>query len=261
MVVAAAWVFACGCDRVFDVQHITIDDGGQVLEADARIDASHGEGLVAWYSLDTLTATTVADDTAHGHDAMCLGACPTVVTGRVGTALQFAGNGVLLIQDAPELRLSTGFTVAAWVKFDALPAPGRVVCAFSQTRPDAYNTWQLCVNSSKQLKFYSHDGRIDQDFTGPELTFGRWSYLAIAWDPVDNREVIYLNGGRTIGPEVAIAFIPGNIALGGDLYIPPQTPPQTTTEIADAPMTGVLDDVRIYNRALSDSELDALMTP
>jgi hypothetical protein len=81
----------------------------------ARLAAGQSSGLVAAYSFDEGTGTTVADASGGGNGGTIQNAT-WGATGKYGKALVFNGTSArVTIADAPSLRLTTGMTLEAWV--------------------------------------------------------------------------------------------------------------------------------------------------
>src|SRR6185503_15523502 len=74
-----------------------------------------GPGLVAAYSFNEGTGTTVWDLSGYGNHGSVINATWTT-SGRQGGALLFDGERARVrIPDAPSLRLTTAMTLEAWV--------------------------------------------------------------------------------------------------------------------------------------------------
>jgi hypothetical protein len=74
-----------------------------------------GAGLVAAYSCNEGTGTSLSDTSGNGRTGTLSGATWTT-QGEFGAALAFDGlNDWVTIPDAPALDLTTGMTLAAWV--------------------------------------------------------------------------------------------------------------------------------------------------
>lgn len=73
--------------------------------------------LVAAYAFDETSGVSTIDASGNGHTGTVTGALSRSTAGRFGGALVFNGsNTKVTIPDAPDLRLSTGATMEAWVK-------------------------------------------------------------------------------------------------------------------------------------------------
>jgi hypothetical protein len=164
------------------------------------------------------------------------------VPGKFGTALSFNGaNALITINDSASLHLTTGMTLEAWVN------------------PSAVNSnWRDVIykgNDNYYLEGTSASGGApamggtfsSSPLYGPAaLAANTWSHLAATYDGATVR--LYVNG-----VQVASRAQTGNIAtssnplqIGGD------------TDYGQY-FSGIIDDVRVYNRALSASEIQADM--
>ena len=201
-------------------------------------------GLVAAYGLNEGAGTAASDRSGHGHTGAVSGA--TWTAGRFGGALQFDGvNDLVTIADAPDLDLSTGMTIEAWVY------------------PTALSGWRTVVLKEKPgglaYSLYAHDngprwaGYINTG--GPDiaarsstaLPLNTWSHLAVTYDGATIR--VYRDGVQ-VGTQAAagpIVATTGVLRLGGNAVWPEW-------------FTGVIDEVRVYSRPLAAAEIAADMT-
>jgi hypothetical protein len=84
--------------------------------ADNSTAAASPAGLVAAYSFDAGSGTTVADVSGTGNTGTISGATWTTA-GRYGGALSFDGvNDMVSVAGSPSLQLTTAMTVEAWVR-------------------------------------------------------------------------------------------------------------------------------------------------
>jgi hypothetical protein len=78
-------------------------------------------GLVASYSFNEGSGTTVADSSGNGNTGSLAGATWTTA-GKFGSALSFNGKSSrVIISDSPSLHLSGGMTLEAWVSPSSVP--------------------------------------------------------------------------------------------------------------------------------------------
>ena len=195
-------------------------------------------GLVGAYSFDAGTGANVTDESGNGNDGMISGATWTS-GGRFGGALSFNGtNDWVEIGDAASLDLTNGMTLAAWVK-PSEGGPGwRTVLSKERNRL-AYGLYASDDTGRPAGLVYVGDERTA---TGSELPPGVWSHLATTFDGVTLR--VYVNGSLSDSTAVAgsIRTSSGSLRLGGNSR-------------GSRWFEGQIDEVRIYNRALSSAEL------
>jgi len=235
-----------------------VDAGDGGLDAgDGRVDASALpiDGLVAWYPMDQAITTTgaVVDASGHDHGGTCAaGRCPTFdANGRIGGAYMFDGiDDLFHVPSTQELEDTHGFTITAWIKrADSAPS----ACVINKSyQAFGDNSWQACIRVDGSLLFYSNDDGTNGDgLNGGTLGTSRWYHLALWWD--GSRKATYVDGTRVAVTEnVSILFDSADIDIGSDIDDPGAK--------IESPLHGEIDDVRIYNRALSPDEITALQS-
>jgi glucose/arabinose dehydrogenase len=200
-------------------------------------------GPVAAWSFDQVTGGTVPDDTGAGHTGTLSGGVTWTAAGKHGGALTFDGvTGMVDVADAADLRLSARFTLSAWVRPAAVT--GRRTVIFKD-RPDGL-AYALYAGSNKRVpQGYAYLGGAERAVSGPgPIALSTWDHIAVTYD--GKLLTYYLNGTRTATHTVtgAIPALSGALHLGAN--------PRWGERF-----TGQLDDVRIYNRALSGPEIAA----
>jgi hypothetical protein len=214
--------------------------------------------LVGWWKLDEGSGTMANDSSGSGHTGTLSSPPPAWVSGRVGShALSFDGaNNIVDIGNG--LDNLDQRTVSAWVYVNSFQNNRTSILA---EEPTSNCGWWFTLNGiggNNRLEFHycPNDGQ-DGIWDSPDnsLTTGQWYFLAASFDRTNipnNVPSIYINGvkqtittvqaitGSTVYPETF------NIAIGGNT--------EDSTERADA----IIDDVRIYNRLLSDNEVQEL---
>ena len=204
-----------------------------------------GSSLVAAYGFNEGAGTTVADSSGNNNNGT-LSNATWATAGKFGKALSFNGtNAFVSIPDSTSLHLTTGMTLEAWVNPATLGAVWRTVIL--KERPSDL-VWGLYANSSS--------GKPEADLASPAdtllngvsaLPLNAWSHLAATYDGANLR--LYVNGTQvsskavtgTLTTSTGLLKIGGN-AIWGEFF------------------NGMIDEVRIYNRALSATELQADMT-
>lgn len=205
------------------------------------------------------------DATGHCHTGRVEGATLTVdQDGRANHAYLFDENDVITLDETSSLELEK-FTIALWVKPTELAkkvcmTASAVVgcCGFRTlvTKSDGIReafTLRLsnCGGSSQPSLSYVHSTSAGNwSSHGPEIMRGVWHHIAASYDGTTLR--LYVNGAlrsSTAAPPPRSVAAPIRIGRGPDLAS--ETSPTQ-------PFRGVLDDVRIYTKALSDAEIAAL---
>jgi hypothetical protein len=200
-------------------------------------------GLVGAWSFDEATGSTVSDASGKGNTGTVSGA--KRVAGRHGGALWFDGrNDMVTVQSSSSLSLTTGMTLEAWVRPEALGSMWRTVAIKEQTNQLAY---ALYAGNGRGLPSGHVNNGIDRGLSGtPALTLKRWAHLATTWDGSVIR--LYVNGAQVASQSLGGTAVTsrGALRLGGNT-------------VWSEWFHGAIDEVRIYNRALSPAELKADM--
>jgi hypothetical protein len=201
--------------------------------------------LVAAYSFNKVIGTTVSDDSGHGNTGS-IGSAAGTTYGMFGGALVFNGTSAMVtIPDVSSLRLTTDMTLEAWVR------PSTVTAAWRDVIYKGNDNYYLAATSNQTVP--AGEGKFG---TNAVVTYGTtalvanvWAHLAVTYDGAILR--LYVNGAQ-----VSSRAQTGNIAtstnplqIGGD-------------SIWGRYFHGTIDEVRIYNQALSPSEIQTdMITP
>ncbi len=225
--------------------------GGQTATAD------HPAGPAAYWSLDEGSGTT-ATDAAHSNDGTISGATYTgggadaaPVPGNVD-ALHFASSGDLVRVLDDTLLRPAEVTVSAWVRNDGAPTSYDYILA--KTLDGGKASYALYTGGSRGLFFYASGATYHlSDDAGTGIWDGSWHHIAGTYDGslvrlfVDGSEI----GTANTGP-LAIAY--GTTVFNGDLSIGSYS--NLFSPLAD--WRGDIDEVQIYDRALSSDEIAIL---
>jgi fibronectin type 3 domain-containing protein len=195
-------------------------------------------GLVAAYGFEETTGTAAVDSSGAGNAGVFNGAT-RFAAGRFGSAASFDGvNDRIDIADSNSLDLSAGMTLEAWVQ----PYSGGWRTAIMKERPGgiAYGLYESTDTNRPSVE-------IQQELRGPSaVPGGAWSHLATSYDGATLR--LYLNGTQVAGRAVtgALTISSGALRIGGNA-------------VWGEYFSGLIDEVRIYNRALTAAEVQGDM--
>ena len=209
------------------------------------------DGVVGYWSFDdgTINGKNVKDVLGE-NDGELMGN-PKHVKGKVGKALEFDGSNFVHIEGSKTLDVngSEAMTIAAWINADSeSPVVGVVAgcCGTILAQRDA-NGWALRFdgrNGGAELEFITMPGwQGDGGFGIPVYPKGEWHHLVGVVD--GNKKYLYGDGKR----------------LKEDNFNGPMQAERTEHEIgnaSDGGFVGLIDEVVIYNRALSDNEVQML---
>ena len=205
--------------------------------ADAR---AATDGLVAAYSFDAGSGTTLADASGNGHGGTVVGA--TWTSGKHESALSFNGTNARVDLPALGTFYKTGFTLEAWVKKSTTKLDTGIVGSWDYPQGGGPMLWVDHLAGRYHLTM--NTGLSSYLDSGQTPTAEQWQHLTGTYDGATAR--FYLDG-------VLVASRPftGNVGDSDDWHIGAYggSPGQF--------FDGVIDDVRIYDRALTGSEIQA----
>jgi hypothetical protein len=209
-------------------------------------------GLVAAYSFNEGTGNLVADASGNGNTGTIANAVWTTA-GKYGNALHFNGtNAWVSVNDASNLDLQIGMTLEAWVNPSSIPPNG---CS-----PSGTCSWMDVIHKDSDryyIEASSNQAQVPEAGgifqSGKHVVFGpsvlplnTWTHLALTYDSTMIR--FYINGLLVASsPETSpITTSTNPLFIGGD---------QTMGQFFD----GLIDEVRIYNLALTQAQIQADM--
>ncbi len=199
------------------------------------------DGLLAHWTLDDGGGTTAADQSGNGYHGT-LDGDPLWSDGQLGGAVDFDGAGDHInVGLGPAIVGTGGFTVSAWVRSSA--NSNQVIV--QQRSSAGYNgQYQLHLTAAGKVRFWTFGGTYGPIAeSSATINDGQWHHVVGVRED-DGTTKIYIDGavdGSKAGAPRPL--IPIDVYLGADM------------RGHSSFLIGSLDDVRIYNRALSAAEL------
>lgn len=203
----------------------------------------------------------------------------TYTTGVKGQAVSFAA-GYLAYNEIAALNSLPSATVSAWVNVkNNQTAPS---CFFTMTRPNewagninlmAETGWKAATADTMVVKGLVvtkvngndswQDSRNEPSKGGDQAAkvAGNWAHLVITWDGATSMFKVYANGVKVSNPEWE------QRGTTGSLNFTTPTKPligawgtniSGTPDSWQVPMTGMMDELRVWNKALSDADISSL---
>jgi glucose/arabinose dehydrogenase len=211
----------------------------------AATPAHAATGAVAAYGFNEGTGTAVTDASGTGNSGATTGTT-WAAGGRFGSALSFNGSSSsITIPDSNSLDLSTGMTLEAWVNPTALGSAWRTAVFKQSTSGMVYS---LYANNGASRPTGQVNILGEQNAAGTAaVPLNTWTHLATTYDGAALK--LYVNGTQ-VASKAQTGAIPastGPLRIGGN-------------SIWGEFFAGLIDEVRIYPRALTAGEIQADMT-
>jgi len=185
--------------------------------------------------------TSVVDFT-NGIRATVVGGNFTTPNGKYRRGMQFDGlNDYIYI---PSIN-STQITFSAWVYATLPSAAVERIIAEKWFTPTASQSWLLDIQTDNRLLFKLRTDTTTSDvYTTAPISFNQWFHVTITYDGIT--QSIYING-----------ILNNSSPLAGSIQ---QTPTNIFIGTYDASFdffNGTIDEVRIWNRSLTQAEINA----
>ena len=224
---------------------ITDGDGFSLTMIDPTDEALFGseEGLIAHWKLDDEPGSVTAKDSVGTNDGILNGDA-TWTTGRIGGALSFDGDGDYLVFDDIEPLAGTNLTAQAWVKLSGAAGMWNPVINQHDSNNDGYYFY---ISNYKPAFYIINGSNYTQVVSDEIMTADKWYHIAGTNDGSNLR--LFVDG--KLKDTISSA---GFIGVSDDAYI-------ACEPVTPLYYTGLIDDVRIYNRAVNESELKNIFEP
>ncbi len=209
--------------------------------------APNNLGLVGYWALNEGTSTTATDSSGFGnHGTLTNTESTDWILGKRGKALEFDGtNDFIDVGTSESLQPTTGLTVSTWVRRTGnFSDVNGIVTSVKNNNFDG--GYILTGTSANKVRMYIWTGggwALSESTT--VLTLGQWYHVSATWDGSNIK--LYINGVQEDTDAAGSLVYPGtdwptSIGRYGGVVHTPAT----------------LDEVRIYNRALSATEIVGL---
>lgn len=245
---------------------------------DGKVDPSTiaESNLVAYFPFDGNATEAVASLNPSTEEAV------TYVAGRRGQAYQGAENAHLLynLPEASKLKSLTSFSISMWFKSPLVTGdPEPTIFEIGKSDDLFWGNLKLALNrldetaDSLQLKaFFYKDGATWSgqhiSYSNSSFIINQWMHLVFEYDGATSKYKIYKDGLQVVTNDgVENRYSEEGVALGNlafanaDVINIGAWRPKTENAATDAWMgwfMGNLDELRVYDKALSDAEVKEL---
>lgn len=217
------------------------------------------DSLVAYYDFDEAVGTTLLDRSRYLNNGE-IQQIEGVVPGRIGNAYSFDGtDDYVEVSSSESLQISSAVTIEAWILLEGLTASPVCIIVNKEGVPGHYEIpfeigiltyepysrflgWHL---SEPQVTTSAQDVGDDWHEGGGPIPLNQWTHVALTYDGAMVRT--YLNGNLQREYVTTGKLYENDHAVRIGARGAPGNPIQF--------FRGAIDELRIYSRALSQSEL------
>ena len=208
--------------------------------------ADFTEGLVLYLPFDEGAGDAAKDISGNGHDGVIDG--PDWVDGKFGKALKFGGenSGTFVTVESTDKLNVNEMTFMAWINVEHWDGTRQIVGKSVHGGCSGRVQYGLFSEGGIfRLRFETEAGSVNIDASLPPI--GEWAHIAITNDGTTAK--IFING-----EEVVAGDMPGTLNANDDPWRIGQD-----CERENYIFAGLIDDVRLWNRALSANEIGEFM--
>ncbi len=218
---------------------------------------AQNDGLVGFWSFDDSTAY---DSSGYGNHGSVYGE-PNLIHGIKGTAFEFDGiDDYILIPDSDWLDTDSSMSISLWIKPDSFAAGGSKFLGkwyaapqqgdwlFSLSSVDSCGgdciSWYVYLANYGEFGYTSIGASDISNFLG----IGEWNYIAVTFDTGYVKS--YYNSELINEVESQVKYTSLGEYSTDDIYIG-----RYRSNYEGYKFFGALDEIRIYERALGESEI------
>jgi hypothetical protein len=230
----------------------TINGAAVAVGAGHALPDSLSNGLVGYYKMNEATwsgtPAEVTDSSGNSNNGQAQGAAGGMaypLAGKFGNGGFFDGVDDYVSIPTDKTAGQSAFTIAAWVKPSALVGSAAIIGNWSGTTTTLF---RMTAGGVLQGYLVNSSGTQYGGSLGSTLTTGSWQLAVLTYD--GNNLTAYLNGvqGSSIAATGTVRASGNYMAISGSGSIGGSS----------GPFSGNIDEVRIYNRALSPAEVKNL---
>ena len=226
--------------------------------------------LVAYWKLDEGTGSILSDISGYDQDAEIVDTDSISWSDDVPNNIEFWNENSLELDGISYIR-STGsvinqyddLSISMWVNYATLNSAddSNVLISYGGIEEERIDNILYSLNirgSDKKLRMMWENGTDSRDVISEStiaapLTAGVWRHLVVTRDSFD-KEVKFYSDGQMLGSVIPYTIVPsggtgGTLSIGAD-----------KSDIQLTAFNGAIDDVRIYNKALTSDQVLALFT-
>jgi hypothetical protein len=206
-------------------------------------DPSNSTGLVGRWSFNEGSGVIAHDTSGNGNDGTLYNS-PNVswASGKFGYALNFnGGDGYVSIPNSNSLMPTSSVTVEAWVKRVGIDPSGNA--AIFEKRPPSNDAGYFLDGVDARFYIYADGSWANTERVGATPADGIWHFIVGTYD--GSQIKVYVDGvlKDTVSKSGNITSTTAEAMIGRSLAAP------------NNPFIGTIDEVRVYDRALSSEEI------
>ncbi len=197
--------------------------------------------LIGHWPMNENTGTTTADTSGNSNTATLMGGLPAWAAGHLGYGLDFNGTGDYLSL-GKDIGIAGGtFTIASWVSWDGYSTGVATIIGGSDS---GYVQFRINGNYGNETLELLSQASKSVGVSAGTIPTTTWTHVAVTFEGTNY--VFYINGSASGTGANATTFTSRNTRIGEQVFLWGEG------------FSGTMDDVRIYNRVLTGTEITTL---
>ncbi len=196
-------------------------------------------------------ATFVHDETGQNNGTKKASGEPVWnESGKFAYALGFDGvDDIVTIADSDSLDLNESFSIAFWAYMTSVSENQTFLVKGSGTTINYYIDFEV-ADSNKNIEFGFYNGAFRAiSVNASEIDEDEWNHIAVVWNESSNISGVYINGVDK-----------GTLQLDYDVLANSEDLTLGYFEGLSQNYSGLIDELVIYNKTLTQTELDNIYT-
>lgn len=210
--------------------------------------------LVSWWTAENAAwdIAGIGRGTMHNADNFNANAYGP---GKVGRAFLFDGVDDHVQGRPTGMSLVSNFTIEGWIK----PVEARAgdMMILSKQNDDEQNVSYSLMLRNNLLTFRANMAGVEHVLTavGTSIPLNQWTHVAFTESAENSRLRLFVNGNEVM----ITAAVPPRPTTTGPLCIGAAVSTAHAADAPSAPFAGLIDELSLYNRALSSTELQLIV--
>jgi Concanavalin A-like lectin/glucanases superfamily len=219
---------------------------------------SNPNGLVGYWNFDEGQGGSTADTSGSGNAGVLHGGAAFVEDGKAGKSMSFNGNSYVSTAANYNWDYNHSFSISGWIKPYSFPPDSgsyRAILAkqHDPNDPTSQSDYELILRGDGEI-WFDYNAGLDYGivtYKSYALTVGQWTQFAVTYNATSHTATLYVDGMNeteyvSVSQE-AWSSSSGPLVLGSGC-----------SWCDEQYFQGELDDIRLYNRSLSASEVSAM---
>lgn len=204
---------------------------------------------VVYYAFNETSGTTAADSSGNGKNAT-LAAGAGWAAGRQGNALILNGSATSYVSMPSGIVSSlNNFTISSWIKLSSLSTWARLFDFGTGTETNMFLAPSAGGGVTRFAIKYNNSAE-QQVNASAGLSTGAWKHVAVTLSGTTG--ILYIDGVE-VGRNTSVTLKPSSLGTTTLNYI-------GKSQYADPYLSGLVDEFRIYNVALSPAQISLLVS-